>query len=89
MKLPDDGFIEEKTEQDGKQREEGFQPACIRITMWTLMLCNTLRYGIFADFIGYEGFSILEIESILYCCILPYSTDHGEHKNCAHESLCE
>lgn len=49
------------------------------------MLSNTLRYGIFADFFGYDVFSVFEVKGILYCCILPYTTDHCEHKKCAHE----
>ena len=35
------------------------------------MLSNTLRYGIFADFFGYDVFSVFEVKGILYCCILP------------------
>ena len=68
MDFPDDGGVEKKTKQEGKQRKKRFYAA---------------------DFFGYDVFSVFEVKGILYCCILPYTTDHCEHKKCAHEFLCD
>ena len=88
MDFPDDRPVEKEAKQDGKQGKKRFHTACIRIAS-RAPLIRTLRYGIFADFFGYDVFSVFEVKGILYCCILPYTTDHCEHKKCAHEFLCD
>ncbi|WP_337431265.1 hypothetical protein [Bilophila sp.] len=88
MDFPDDRPVEKEAKQDGKQGKKRFHTACIRIAS-RAPLIRTLRYGIFADFFGYDAFPVFKVKGVFHRCILPYATDHCDDKKCAHKSLCD